>query len=96
MPFLGPKHCFSFEEMLLKSDHFFGAAPHPNETQGGCQKGDVALLFGGFEGGDIRPHRHTNAEKPFTLSQCIEKMQLFEISFDEKNKQCKIVIFRKI
>jgi hypothetical protein len=30
---------------------------------------------------------------PFTLSQSIEKLQHFEISFDGKKKQCKIVIF---
>jgi hypothetical protein len=33
-------------------------------------------------------------EKTFTLSQSIEKLQEFEISFDRKNKQCKRVIFR--
>jgi hypothetical protein len=37
--------------------------------------------------------RVTDAEKTFTLSHCIKKLQHFENSFDGK-RQCKIVIFR--
>jgi hypothetical protein len=54
LPYLGPKHSFFVWEMLLKNDHFFGAAPSPIiKVLQGLQEGGCAPFglggFGGFE-----------------------------------------------
>jgi hypothetical protein len=100
--------------MLLKKVSTFSAPPHPKDTSGGCQKGDVPhfcwgeglkgavvpliakknldLLEAKNEPKSIIREYVTNAEKPLTLSQSLEKFQHFEINFDGKNRG-KIVIF---
>jgi hypothetical protein len=60
MAYLAPKHCFRLRIVVKKSDHFFGAVPHPNITSGGCQKAMCPLLVEGFEGGRSPPHRQEN------------------------------------
>jgi hypothetical protein len=45
MPYLDPKHCFSFEKCCLKSNHFFGAEIHQNGTSWGRQKWDMPRKF---------------------------------------------------
>jgi hypothetical protein len=51
MPYLGSQHLFLFDKCCLKVTTF-SAPPSIQKihVSGGCQKEDVPLLFGGFEG----------------------------------------------
>jgi hypothetical protein len=49
-PILGPNIVFFVWEMLLKSDHFFGAL-NKKVHQGNARRGMCPLLFGGLKGG---------------------------------------------
>jgi hypothetical protein len=54
-PIYAPNTVFRLGNVAKKSVNFFGAAPYPKGTSGGCQKGDVPPYVWGVLKGAVVP-----------------------------------------